>query len=67
MNTTVSKEDYEFTITDVYYTNQLSEKKGTTQSNAKTTTRVRKSNSAAESVATSESNISADTATTDKK
>lgn len=30
MNTTVSKENYEFTITDVYYTNQLSEKKGTT-------------------------------------
>lgn len=30
MNTTVSKENYEFTITDVYYTNQFSEKKGTT-------------------------------------
>lgn len=38
-----------------------------TQSNAKTTTRARKSNSAVESVATSESNISADTATIDKK
>lgn len=38
-----------------------------TQTNAKTTTRARKSNGAAESVATSESNISADTATIDKK
>ena len=38
-----------------------------TQSNAKTTTRARKSNRAVESVATSESNISADTATIDKK